>query len=136
VTVFVGHSDTDRWTYQGLFSSADAKALTNHGRPTVVMQWGCWNAYTVSPEYDSLGQVLLLSGTNGAAAVLGAATLSYDRSERALGDLLTPRMMKPGMTLGAALQAAKAELAATRPQMRDVLLGWTLLGDPALVIEP
>ena len=26
--------------------------------------------------------------------------------------------------------------AASNPELVDVLLGWTLLGDPALVIEP
>jgi hypothetical protein len=40
------------------------------------------------------------------------------------------------MTIGQAIQDAKAQLATYRPGYLDVLLGWTLLGDPALVIEP
>jgi hypothetical protein len=136
MTTFVGHSDEWEWTWLGLFDTGDAAALTNYDKPTVVTQWGCWNTYYVDPAYESLGHVLMLSGSNGGAAVLGSTTLSYDASERALGDLVTGRLVQPGMTLGAAIQAAKAELAATQPGLKDVLLGWTLLGDPALVIQP
>jgi hypothetical protein len=40
------------------------------------------------------------------------------------------------MTIGEALRDAKLELAQTHPNLLDVLLGWSLLGDPALVIQP
>jgi hypothetical protein len=39
------------------------------------------------------------------------------------------------MRLGDAVTEAKQALARTNPDMTDVLLGWTLLGDPALVID-
>jgi hypothetical protein len=42
----------------------------------------------------------------------------------------------PGMSIGQALQEAKTELAKTHPGLLDVQLGWTLMGDPALVIVP
>ena len=113
----------------------DASALTNSGQPTIVTQWGCWNAYYVHPTRKSMADHLLLSGDRGAAAVFGAATLSYDASERALGTILTAGLVTPGNTIGAALRDAKIELNARHPEMTDVLLGWTLLGDPALVVE-
>jgi hypothetical protein len=47
-----------------------------------------------------------------------------------------PRMVEPGVTIGQALQNAKAELAQTHPELLDVLLGWTLMGDPALTVSP
>jgi len=34
------------------------------------------------------------------------------------------------------LQDAKHELAQTHPELLDVLLGWSLMGDPALMVEP
>ncbi|MCB0251752.1 MAG: hypothetical protein KDI07_24500, partial [Anaerolineae bacterium] len=111
-------------------------ALTNTDRPTVVTQWGCWNTYHVQPDYNTLGHTLLLSGDRGAAAVLGAATLTRASSDRALGQLVTPRLAQPGVSIGVAVQDAKATLATTQPDMTDVLLGWTLLGDPALIITP
>jgi hypothetical protein len=53
-----------------------------------------------------------------------------------LGALVTPRITQPGVTLGAAIQSAKEELGGNGTNLDDVLLGWTLLGDPAMVIEP
>ncbi len=136
MTTYVGHSDDWEWTRLGLFDTGDAELLTNFGKPTIVTQWGCWNTYYVSPSYNTMGHILMLTGNNGAAAVLGATTLSYDAAELALGNLLTPKLAQPGMTIGAAITAAKAELALTRPNATDVILGWTLLGDPYLMVHP
>ena len=83
-----------------------------------------------------LVQSFLFSGDRGAAAVLGASTLTDSASEALLGKLLMPRLVTPGMSMGQALQDAKHELALTHPELLDVLLCWSLMGDPALVIEP
>ena len=136
LTSFVGHSDWSRWTFDGLLLNGDVAALSNAGKPTVVTQWGCWNTYYVQPQYNTMGHKFMLSGDRGAAAVLGASTLTQSSNESALGELLMPRIVAPGMTIGEAVVAAKQELAATDPEPADVLLGWTLLGDPAVVVEP
>lgn len=136
LTSFVGHSGPTNWTYAGLFSYMDAAALTNADRPTVVTQWGCWNTYYVDPLYQTLGHQFLLAGNRGAAAVLGSTTITMAFSEEALGELMTPYLTAPGVTIGQAMLNAKQELAQTQPYLLDVLLGWTLLGDPALVIQP
>ena len=133
---YIGHSGPAAWTFQGLFRNSDAAALENSGAPTVVSQYGCWNAYYVSPTHDSLAHRLLLSGDRGAAAVLGATTLTEVSSDREFGYLLTPKLSEPGKSIGAAVLEAKWALAANHPEMVDVLLGFTILGDPALGIEP
>jgi hypothetical protein len=133
---FTGHSGPVEWTFSKLLTTKTAAALTNVGRPFVVVQWGCWNNYYVDPTTKYLVQSFLFSGENGAAATLGASTLVDSESERSLGLLLMPRLTTPGMTVGQALQDAKASLAQSHPEMLDVLLGWSLMGDPALVIEP
>jgi hypothetical protein len=48
---------------------------------------------------------------------------------------MMPLLTQPGMTIGEAMQQAKAEMAAASTAQRDVLLGWTILGDPTLVID-
>ena len=110
--------------------------LTNNDRPFVAVQWGCYNTYYVDPVNNSLVQSFLFSGDQGAAALLGAATRTNSESEHALGIFLTPRLSKSGEPVGRALLDAKHELAKTNPQLVDVLLGWTLIGDPTLVVEP
>jgi uncharacterized repeat protein (TIGR01451 family) len=129
---FVGHSGTRVWTLSNLLNDGDAADLVN-GTPMVVSQWGCWNTYYVDPYYDTLAHAFLLSGPQGAAAVMGSTAISYARSERLLGDLLSPKLAQ-GMSIGAALTAAKQELAQQHPEMKDVLYGWTILGDPTLEV--
>jgi hypothetical protein len=136
LVTYTGHSGPVDWTSGGLFTTQDAAALTNHGRPFIVVQWGCWNTYYVNPSKVYLVQSFLFSGDQGAAAVFGASTLTDSESEQLLGELLMPRLTVPGMPMGKALTEAKTELAQTHPELLDVILGWTLMGDPALVIEP
>ncbi len=125
LVTFTGHSGPASWTFSNLFNTNDAAALTNVGKPFVVVQWGCWNTYYVDPVNNYLVQKFLFSGDQGAAAVLGASTLTDLTSEELLGELLTPRLVTPGMSIGQALQDAKSELAQTHPELLDVLLGWS-----------
>ena len=46
------------------------------------VQWGCWNTYYVDPVNAYLVQSFLFSGDRGAAAVLGASTLTDSSSEQ------------------------------------------------------
>jgi hypothetical protein len=136
MVTFTGHSGPVKWTFSGLFDTTDAAALTNAGRPFVVVQWGCWNTYYVDPVNNYLVQSFLFSGDQGAVAVLGASTLTDSASERLLGGLLVPRMAIPGTPIGQAVQDAKRQLAGDHPGLVDVLLGWSLMGDPTLVVDP
>jgi hypothetical protein len=68
-------------------------------------------------------------------AVLGAASLTEVESDRLLSSLLLPHLTSPGITIGEAMTAAKREVADRQPGAVDVLLGWTLLGDPTMVVE-
>lgn len=136
LVTFTGHSGPTSWTFDDLFSTAHASQLYNTGRPFVAVQWGCWNTYYVNPTRLNLAQSLLFSGDNGAAAVLGSVTLAEAGSELMLGNLLTPRMTQADVRIGDALQESKVELAKTNPDLLDVLLGWNLMGDPTLMIDP
>lgn len=131
---FVGHAGPTRWTFEGLLSAADVTALEN-GRPMVVVQGGCWTTYHVHPTSSTLAHRFLL-GAHGAAAVLGAGTLTRGGSEEQLQKLFFRRLRVPGTSIGEAFQQAKALLARRAPSRLDALLGWSLLGDPALVVEP
>lgn len=136
LTNYFGHSGPTMWTFLGLFNTTYAANLTNSGRPTVVNQWGCWNTYHVTPAYNTLAHVFMLSGDRGAAAVLGSATLTQSSSDKALGQLMTPLLAQPGVTIGEAIWQAKQQLALQNGTFTDVILGFTLLGDPALLITP
>lgn len=132
---FVGHSSSRSWTRSGLLSATDAMNLQNSGRPTAILQWGCWNTYYVNPSFDSMAHRFLLTNDRGAALVLGATTITRADSERELGEELMPRLMTPGQTVGQAIIGAKQALDARLPGRVDVQAGWALLGDPTVIIE-
>ena len=134
LTGFFGHSSTNQWAFNGLFTGNDAASLGNYGKPTVVTQWGCWNAYYVSPNEDSMGHRFMMEGDQGAVAVMGATTLTNANSERKLARLVLARIAN-GERLGDAITNAKQEYAIEHPDDLDVLLGWTLLGLPELMVN-
>ena len=134
LTSYLGHSNMFKWS-DSLFSTADVAALTNETKPTVMTQYGCWNTYFVMPTGNSMAHVAMLSGQNGAATVLGSSTLTLASSEAALGQHLFKEMYIEGKTIGEALIAAKQAISSN-PSNGDVLLGWQIMGDPAIVMNP
>jgi hypothetical protein len=131
---FVGHSAPAQWTFDPILAANDAAALGNTGRASLVLQWGCWNAYFVSPSANSLAHAFLLSGDRGAVSVFGSTSLTAIASHAALGRAVMPRLTA-GSTLGAAVIAAKRALALEGNSTRDVVIGTTILGDPALPLR-
>lgn len=104
-------------------------------RPGVVTQFGCWNTYYVGPMDNSMSQSLLDSPTGGAAAVLGAATLTSATNDTLLASYLVDAVVDGPSTIGEALLVAKDGVAgASDGSTVDVQLGFTLLGDPAIPV--
>ena len=135
LTSFFGHSSYSIWTFDGLFSANDVPTVGNHGRPTAVVQYGCWNTYHIVPSYDTLGHSFMLTEQQGAAVVVGSSTWTAANSADRLGEKFMPRLISGEKTVGQALTQAKQDLAVTHPDLRDAILGWTILGDPAIVVS-
>lgn len=137
VATYIGHSSQVVWgsTTPILLTSAAVQNLTNINKPALVTQWGCWNTYFVDPGGNSMGDQFLHAGEAGAVTVLGASTLTTSSGERQLGIELNRRMYKQGATIGEAVVAAKQAMAKRSPNATDILLGWQILGDPALVVN-
>lgn len=134
---FFGHSGPTVWTFENLLSAQHIQTLlTNADAPTTVTQWGCWNTYFVTPAYNTMAHKFLLSGSQGAAAVVGAATLTEVSSEQQFAPIFFKHLFAQNKSLGEALQGAKAEAALKFPELKDIYLGLHLLGDPALEINP
>jgi len=51
-----------------------------------------------------------------------------------LGLEILENLLQPGTTIGMAIKDAKQDLKVNFNKLKDVLIGWTLLGDPALVV--
>jgi Peptidase family C25 len=136
LTHFLGHSDLDLWSWEGLFDNSDVPSLTNASQPTVVLQWGCWNTFFVEPAKRSIAEEFMVGGAGGAAAVIGASGRTTFDGDKEMDLILTPRLLQPGMTIGDALTQAKQDVRAMNPTLADVFYGINLMGDPALTIVP
>lgn len=132
---YVGHSAPIQWSSedQTLLTASQLGAITG-AVSDLIVQWGCWNSYFVSPRADTMAHAFLLPANHGAAAVIGVSTLTEVEAHRALGDLLYPQLA-PGTRIGDALLAAKQSLAGQQGIIRDILLASALLGDPAMPVR-
>lgn len=128
---FVGHSAPAQWTFDPLFRATDVATLAANANQPLVLQFGCWTTYYVSPQANTMAHRLLLTPARGAAAVFGAAVLmdqaSHDRMAAALAPVLIP-----GQRLGDAIQLAREKLPI---ELREAQLGTVLLGDPAMPLR-
>ncbi len=132
LTTYLGHSGPRNWfSFPSAFTYNDIADLPNSSSPSVVVQWGCWNSYYVEPEANTMAHKFLFDGESGGVAVLGAAALSMVDSEKAFAKLLLPQLTKNNQSIGQAMLVAKRKLS-DQANYTDIILGWNLLGDPAL----
>ena len=128
---FVGHSSMGQWDFTPILTWQDVAGFTNAGRPNLVAQWGCWNSYYVEPGTESLSARMLITPDTGAAAAIGATTLTSDVSHQRLGNLFYAAIDSGAASVGDAFHNAKRELR-TQAIAHDAILGMALLGDPAM----
>jgi hypothetical protein len=133
VVQYFGHGGADTWADERLLTNEDAPALDGIGPAPLVFTWTCqsqWYQYHLGP---SVNESLLLVPNGGALATVGPSGISDPGLQSQLAEGVLRRLAE-GTTLGAAIRAAKAELISTTPDARAVVEGFTLLGDPALVL--
>lgn len=133
VVQYFGHSGVDTWADEHLLTPADAAALANIGPPPVVFSWTCqaqWYQYHLGP---SVNEALLQAPAGGALATFGPTGISDPGLQSILAERVWFGALQ-GLPLGEAVRRAKADVLAQHPGMREVIEGFTLLGDPALVV--
>lgn len=132
LVAFLGHSAPGSWTFEGLLTAAQvyAGAFSNSTKPTLVWSVGCYGSYFVDPSYNTIAHGLLLQNGGGAAAMLGASGLTEVASDVAWINTLGTRLASE--RIGEAQRQAQRILAKAGPEFRDIAVGGTLLGDPAL----
>ena len=135
LTSYFGHSGPSVWNFPDvLLRVQDIEGLANIGRPTVVVQYSCWNSYFVDPNQNTIAQRFLTYGDNGAAGVAGPTALTETDSLRLFGHQFMPMLGQSGVPIGDAMMMALEAIAASHPERTDLLLGIALLGDPALIV--
>jgi hypothetical protein len=131
VTVFSGHSSPTVWGFRSLLTPGTAAALTNHGRPTIMVPLACETTYDISPNANVLGHQLLYAGGQGALAISGAVSLaSLQANERMAEHVIDG--LKAGLTLGEAVQAGRNAIGSSNRELQD---NWLTQGDVTVRLE-
>jgi Peptidase family C25 len=133
VVQYFGHGGADTWADERLLTNEDAPSLDGIGPAPLVFTWTCqaqWYQYHLGP---SVNEALLLVPNGGALATVGPTGISDPGLQSLLAEGVLRRLAE-GMTLGEAIRATKAEVISGTPDARAVVEGFTLLGDPALVL--
>ena len=134
---YFGHGSITLWAREKVFDVEDAGKLSNRDRLPIVFTVTCLSGLFEHPTTPSLGETLLRTKKGGAVAALvpsSAAVLSDQQllaHELALA-LSTPADGTGPRTLGAAVRQAQAGLPDSLGGIREILLTFNLLGDPAL----
>jgi hypothetical protein len=133
VVNYFGHSGADTWADEHLLTPADAAALANIGPPPVVFTWTCqaqWYQYHLGP---SVNEALLQAPQGGALATIGPTGISDPGRQALLAERVLAAVLE-GVPLGESVRQAKADVLLQHAGMQGVVEGFTLLGDPALVV--
>lgn len=131
---YFGHGGAETWADEHLLTNADAASLDGIGPAPFVFTWTCqaqWYQYHLGP---SVNEALLAVPNGGALATVGPTGISDPGLQSQLAEAVLRRFAK-GISLGESIRAAKAEALAQAPDARAVVEGFTLLGDPALVLD-
>ncbi len=135
LTAYLGHSSRRLWfSFPSPFTYNDIDSLSNDESASVIVQWGCWNSYYVEPSANTMAHRFLFNNDKGGVAVFGASALTLVSSEKAFAKLLLPEFSVTAQTIGKSMINAKKQLA-NKGKYKDIIIGWNLLGDPALKIS-
>ena len=128
---YMGHGGLDRLSSGGLLTSADVPSLANGGRLPVMTAMTCTINRFAVPGAPALGELLVTSGTGGAAAVWGPTGLSANGQARLLAERF---YHSADVRLGDRVLRAIAEFRALGgdPALPGI---YGLLGDPALRLQ-
>lgn len=126
---YTGHGSVDLWA-GSLLTSADARALSNGGRLSVVVTMTCLNGYFHDPALDGLAEALMKAERGGAVAVWASSGLTGPGEQTVMNQALY-RLLFSGagdhLTLGEA--TARAKIAISDGDIRRT---WILFGDPTM----
>jgi hypothetical protein len=131
-THYFGHGAHEMWADEALLTTADAPALAHKGTGTVLFTWACETQYYPYHLGATVNEAMLLVPGGGAVAAVGPTGITRPNLQNPVIDRLYRYFFRDGLSLGEALQRAKAEALRADPEVAPVVEGWSLLGDPSL----
>lgn len=133
---FVGHSSWHQWATEALLHIHDVSKLRNGSKLPVLLSMTCFTGFFHHPEYGTLDEMLLRSGTGGAVATWSPSGLGVSIGHQHLHKGFYQAVFASDpMQIGAATLAAKLHMYSQTPFYGDLLNTYHLFGDPAMMLN-
>jgi len=126
---FVGHGSQDRWSLSNVFNVTSAASLTGAPRVPVMVALNCLNGYFVDFFADSLAESVQKQ-SGGPAAIWASSGVSDPQGQMEMAKSFYGHAFKPGVRIGDAIKAAKADVKDP-----NVKTTWILFGDPTMIVR-
>lgn len=133
---YAGHGGRTVWTHESIFDNADTEEVEETPKIPFMLVLSCYNGYFDKPGEPSMAEKLLRKERGGIIGMLSATRLTYGSGNDALNRIIFDMLFKRNIRqLGPLSFDSKVELLMTTGTGQiDVMMEYTLFGDPALQI--
>ena len=133
---YAGHGGRTVWTHESIFDNADTEEVEETAKIPFMLVLSCYNGYFDKPGEPSMAEKLLRKERGGIIGMLSATRLTYGSGNDALNRIIFDMLFKRNIRqLGPLSFDSKVELLMTEGTGQiDVMMEYTLFGDPALQI--
>ncbi len=136
IAQYAGHGGRIVWAHEAIFDNASVELLEETPKIPFMLVLSCYNGYFDKPGEPSMAEKLLRKPRGGIIGMLSATRLTYAGGNDALNRIIFDMFFKRNVTqLGPISFDSKLELLMTEGTGQiDVMMEYTLFGDPALQI--
>jgi hypothetical protein len=136
VMVYTGHASIHQWAAENFLHLAQVEGLNHPGRLPLLLEMSCLTASFQVAGFPTLDETLLRAPHGGVVAVWGSTGMGIATGHKILAAHVVQALYTAGQgRVGLLAVSAKTELAARQPAYLDLLDTYTLLGDPATLIN-
>ena len=131
---YAGHGGRTVWAHEIIFDNVSVDQVAETDRIPFMLVLSCYNGYFDEPGQPSMAEQLLRKERGGIIGMLSATRLTYASGNDALNRIIFDMLFKRNVRqLGPLSFDSKTELLITEGTGQiDVMLEYTLFGDPAL----
>ncbi len=136
IAQYAGHGGRVVWAHEAIFDNAAIDRLDETSQTPFMLVLSCYNGYFDEPGEPSMAEKLLRKERGGIIGMLSATRLTYAGGNDALNRIIFDMIFKRNVRrLGPLSFDSKVELLLTEGTGQiDVMMEYTLFGDPALQI--
>ncbi len=133
---YAGHGGRIVWAHEIIFDNASVNEVEETDKIPFMLVLSCYNGYFDKPGEPSMAEKLLRKERGGIIGMLSATRLTYGSGNDALNRIIFDMIFKRNVRqLGPLSFDSKVELLMTEGTGQiDVMMEYTLFGDPALQI--